>query len=71
MFICIDNKSGRKELEIGKAYDIFRHESGDKFAWVKIKNNSNSVGWITIQCYRSDFKSVSEMRNEKIDKLLD
>ena len=70
MYICISNTSSRKELEIGKTYELFKHESGTKFAWVKILDSTNSVGWKTIQCYRSDFRSVSEMRNDKIDKLL-
>jgi hypothetical protein len=70
MFTCVENKSGRSDLEIGKTYELFRHESGPKFVWVKIIDPSNSVGWRTIQCYRSDFRSVSEMRNDKIDKLL-
>ncbi len=56
---------------IGESYEIFKHESGPKFVWVKIPTDSNSVGWITIQCYRSDFRSITEMRNDKIDKLLD
>ena len=71
MFICVDNKSERNELEIGKSYEGFKHESGPKFVWVKIIDNYNAVGWRTIQCYRSDFMSISEMRNDKIDKLLD
>ncbi len=71
MFVCISNTSERKELEIGKTYEVFKHESGPKFVWVKIIDNYNAVGWRTIQCYRSDFMSISEMRNDKIDKLLD
>ncbi len=71
MFVCISNTSERKELEIGKTYEVFKHESGPKFVWVKIIDNYNTVGWRTIQCYRSDFMSISEMRNDKIDKLLD
>lgn len=70
MFVCVENKSSRTDLEIGKSYEIFKHESGPKFVWVKIIDNSNNAGWKTIQCYRSDFISVSEMRNDKIDKLL-
>jgi len=71
MSICVSNTSQNDELEIGKTYEIFRHESGPKFVWVKIIDPSNSVGWRTIQCYRSDFMSVSQIRNDKIDKLLD
>jgi len=71
MSICVSNTSQKDELEIGKTYELFRHESGPKFVWVKIIDSSNSVGWRTIQCYRSDFMSVSQIRNDKIDKLLD
>jgi len=71
MSICVSNTSQKDELEIGKTYELFRHESGPKFVWVKIIDPSNSVGWRTIQCYRSDFMSVSQIRNDKIDKLLD
>jgi hypothetical protein len=70
MFVCVENKSSRTDLEIGKSYEVFKHESGPKFIWVKIIDNSNNVGWKTIQCYRSDFRSVSEIRNDKINKLL-
>jgi hypothetical protein len=71
MWSCVSNTSQKDELEIGKTYELFRHESGPKFVWVKIIDPSNSVGWRTIQCYRSDFMSVSQIRNDKIDKLLD
>jgi hypothetical protein len=71
MYICVSNTSQRDELEIGKLYEVFSHESGPKFAWIKIIDDSNAVGWRTIQCYRSDFMSVSQIRNDKIDKLLD
>ncbi len=71
MFLCVENKSNRTELEIGKSYELFKHETAHpKCVWVIIPDESNSVGYRTIQCYRSDFRSVSEMRNDKIDKLL-
>lgn len=71
MYICISNESNRQELEIGKSFELFSHESGPKFAWVKIIDESSSVGWRTIQCYFSDFKSVSDIRDSKLDQLLD
>jgi hypothetical protein len=71
MYICVSNESQREDLEIGKTYELFKHESGPKFVWVKIIDTSNTVGWRTIQCYRSDFKSKGEWRNDLIDKLLD
>jgi hypothetical protein len=70
MFICVSNTTERKELEIGKAYELINHESGPKFVWVKIIDTSNTIGWRTIQCYASDFKSKREWRDNLIDKLL-
>ena len=71
MFICVENKSGRSELEIGKTYELFHHECGPKFVWVKIPDPTNkTVGYRTIQCYRSDFSNVSLIRDKKIDQLL-
>jgi hypothetical protein len=71
MLVCVSNTSQRDELEIGKYYEVFKHESGPKFAWVKIIDESNSVGWRTIQCYSADFSSKSSWRNQQIDKILD
>jgi hypothetical protein len=70
MFICISNTSNREELEIGKYYEVFSHESGPKFAWVKIIDTLNSVGYRTIQCYSADFSSKSNWRDKQIDKIL-
>jgi hypothetical protein len=71
MFICIDNKSARTELEIGKTYQLFKHETDHpRTVWVEIPDSTSTIGYKTIQCYRSDFRSVSEIRNDKIDKLL-
>ncbi len=71
MLVCVSNTSQRDELEIGKYYEVFKHESGPKFAWVKIIDESNTVGWRTIQCYSVDFSSKSSWRNQQIDKILD
>jgi len=68
--ICVSNTSKRKELEIGKTYETFKHESGPKYIWVKIIDSSNSIGWRTINCYSCDFKNKSEFRNDLINKLL-
>jgi hypothetical protein len=70
MYICISNTSKRKELVIGKYYEVFKHESGPKFAWVKIIDESNAVGWRTIQCYSADFSNKSDWRDKQIDKIL-
>ncbi len=70
MYVCVSNESKRDELEYGKSYELITHESGPKFTWVKIIDESNSVGWRTIQCYSSDFKSISEFRNDKISDIL-
>ncbi len=69
MWICISNTSNRKEIEIGKTYEIFKHEH-PKTVWVKIPDSSNSVGYKTIQCYLADFKNQSDWRNDQIDKIL-
>ena len=70
MYICVSNTSQRDELEIGKLYEVFSHESGPKFAWIKIIDDSNAVGWRTIQCYSADFSSKSDWRNQQLDKIL-
>jgi len=70
MYICVSNESNRQELEIGKSFELFSHESGPKFAWVKIIDESNSVGWRTIQCYSSDFKTIEDFRDDKIGDIL-
>ena len=69
--ICVSNTSDRKELEVGKTYELFKHENHPKIVWVKIPDDSNSVGYRTIQCYLSDFKSKVEWRNSLIDEILD
>lgn len=69
MWVCISNTSKRNELEIGKTYEIFKHEH-PKTVWVKIPDKNNSVGYITIQCYLADFKSKGQWRNDLIDKIL-
>ncbi len=39
--------------------------------YICVSNESNSVGWRTIQCYSSDFKNIEDYRNDKIDKIID
>ena len=68
MYICISNTSNRSEIEIGNTYEIFEHEN-PKCVWVKIPN-TNTIGYGTIQCYLADFKSLSEIREEKINNIL-
>ena len=68
--ICVSNTSDRKELEVGKTYELFKHENHPKIVWVKIPDESNSVGYKTIQCYLADFKNKSQCRNDQIDKIL-
>ena len=71
MWICVSNTSNRKEIEIGKTYEIFKHEH-PKTVWVKIPCSleESSVGYITIQCYLADFKRRDDWRNDQIDKIL-
>lgn len=70
MYICVSNESNRKELEINKSFELLSHESGPKFAWVKIIDESNLVGYRTIQCYSFDFKTIEDFRNDKINDIL-
>lgn len=72
MFICVSNTSGRNELEIGKSYELFKHELHPKIVWVKIpcSLNESSVGYKTIQCYFSDFESKGDWRNEQLERIL-
>ncbi len=70
MFICVSNTSNRSELEIGKYYDLFKHEQHPKVVWVKIPDSSNTVGYRTIQCYLADFQNKGQWRNDQIDKIL-
>ena len=69
MYICISNTSNRIEIEIGKTYDIFEHQH-PKCVWVKIPDESNTVGYRTIQCYLADFQNKGQWRNDQIDKIL-
>lgn len=71
MWLCVSNTSNRKEIEIGKTYEIFKHEH-PKIVWVKIPvpTSESSVGYITIQCYLADFKKRDDWRNDQIDKIL-
>ena len=69
MYICISNTSNRIEIEIGKTYEIFEHEH-PKCVWVKIPDITNKFGYKTIQAYLVDFKSISNLRDEKIDDIL-
>lgn len=71
MFICASNTSGRNELEIGKTYEIFKHEH-PKTVWVKIPCSvkESYPGYKTIQCYLADFKKIDDLRNDLIDKIL-
>lgn len=72
MFICISNTSERKELELGKSYELFKHENHPKTVWVKIPCpvEESYPGYKTIQCYLVDFKSKDDFRNDIIDKIL-
>jgi hypothetical protein len=57
---CIDNHN--YYLTIGKIYDVM-NESVDVY-W--IINDLDKIDWY----YKDWFKTVAEIRNEKIDKLL-
>ena len=59
---CIYNKDLEKWLTIGKIYDVM-NESVDVY-W--IINDLDKIDWY----YKDWFKTVAEIRNEKINKLL-
>lgn len=66
---CISNKTNHPRIVVGQNYELFEHE--DKgWVWVKVLDESNSVGYITIQAPISDFKSIQSWRNHVIDKLI-
>ena len=59
---CINNY-GRKYLTIGKIYEVI---GGDDICY-KIINDYNDELWYEKEC----FKTLSEIRNETINKLLE
>ena len=60
--VCINNENCEDELTIGKSYDVIF----EGYNYMII--NDNGYKW---WCIRSWFKSLLEIRNEKINKLLD
>ena len=61
--VCVDNERGcEKHLTIGKSYDLLYK---DKYYYTIIDDHGNIGGY-----YKEYFKSLSEIRNKKIDKLL-
>ena len=60
--VCIDNYDYEGELTISKTYEIVDE---DKYFYNIIDNND-----FTCICEKECFKKLSEIRNEKIDKLL-
>ena len=65
--VCIDNKNYEKELTLNKTYieiDIFRVFNDDAFYFIINDNNIKNM------YIKNRFKSLSEIRVEKIDKLL-
>jgi hypothetical protein len=60
--VCINNKGFEKWLTIGKHYEILEEWEYDYY----IINDINWHGWY----FKEWFKTLSEIRNEKIDKLL-
>jgi hypothetical protein len=61
---CINN-NGFSNLTIGKIYEVF--EIDDDGYYYIIDDNKNEVWWYP----KGYFKSLYEIRNEKIDKLLE
>ena len=62
--VCINNKNIEKELTIGRLYyDVYVE---DNIYYHDIENDKNE--YLTYQ--KNRFKALSEIRNDKIDKLL-
>lgn len=61
--VCIKNDS-KRGLEIGKIYFVSHHENS-KIYWVREKEDSST----TIQCYKSDFVTIQEYRDMKIQQI--
>lgn len=68
LFKCISNNSKHEKLEVGKTYELFWHNN-PKIVWVKVPDG-NSVGYITIQCYKEDFQSIDSWRNNQINNII-
>lgn len=60
---CIDNNNNRTNLTIGKTYEVIYIYIG----FYKITDDYGYKDWHSIKL----FKTLSEIRNEKIDKLLE
>ena len=60
--VCIRNKYLKKYLTISKIYNVI-YEDGDVY---KIIDDNDKEEWVT----KYYFKSISEYRNETINKLL-
>lgn len=63
--VCINNKSEKKELVIGNTYNVLEGDI-DTTYWVVINEQTHK----TIQCYKSDFISQSDLRDNKIKEIL-
>jgi hypothetical protein len=59
--VCINNRNNEYCLTIGKTYNAF-DDDGDYY----IKDDDNHKWWYSKEC----FKPLFEIRNDKIDKLL-
>jgi hypothetical protein len=61
--VCIYNKGWIHHLTIGKIYDVIRINDYGLYC---IINDKGNIDWF----YKKHFKSLSEYRIEKINKLL-
>ena len=60
---CIKNNGLGNHLTIGKTYDVIRIGKWDNYIIIDDKGKED---WF----YKEDFKLLSEIRNNKINKLL-
>jgi hypothetical protein len=61
--VCINNDGYGGALTFGKTYDVIYISMTDCY---KIINDKSNIDWF----YKDWFKSLNEIRMEKIDKLL-
>jgi GTPase SAR1 family protein len=62
--VCIDNNGYERWLTLGKTYEVI---SDDGIFVYNIINDRDQDDW----CNKKWFKLLSEIRNEKINKLLE
>ena len=65
--VCIDDNDGYNYLTIGKTYDVINEDGGEYDYGYYIIDDNNIKDWYGEYM----FKPISEIRNDKINKLLE